>query len=190
MVVFSLCMTFLLKLIKYMDTISIVYLYNDLILKKMSIKPSQFNLHFMSLYPRDITWQIMILIVGRPCVFPYNDDNVVFTGISCMIYITCFKMDDGVLAFLQLGLIHIPLCLQCHLLIFDGVYLIVSALQIITEQCNCCIFFFYGLLMFFLYFVCKLLPSLWKHHITAVPSEFFCHGQLTGKQQLIYSFLN
>ena len=40
MVVFSLCMTFLLKLIKYMDTISIVYLYNDLILKKMSIKPS------------------------------------------------------------------------------------------------------------------------------------------------------
>ena len=58
----------------------------------------------------------MKLIVGRPCAFPYNDENVVFTGISGMIYITCFKMDDGVLAFLYLGLIHISLCLQCHIL--------------------------------------------------------------------------
>ena len=54
----------------------------------------------MSLDPRNIIWQVMKLIVGRSFVFPYNDDNVVFTGISHMIYITCPKMDDGVLTFL------------------------------------------------------------------------------------------
>ena len=32
-------------------------------------------------------------------MFPYNDDNVVFTGISGMIYITCLKINDSVLAF-------------------------------------------------------------------------------------------
>ena len=69
-------------------------------LREMSIKPSYFYIPFTSLYPRGITWQIMKLIVGRPCLFPYNDDNVVFTWISCMIYITCPKTDDDVLTFL------------------------------------------------------------------------------------------
>ena len=36
------------------------------------------------------------------------------------------------------------------------------------------IFFFDGLLMFFLYFVCKPLPNLWEYHIAAVSSEVFC----------------
>ena len=54
----------------------------------------------MFLYPCDIIWQVMIPIVGRCCVSSHNDDNVVFTWISHMIYITCPKMDDGVLAFL------------------------------------------------------------------------------------------
>ena len=70
----------------------------------------------------------MKLIVGRPCVFPYNDDNVVFIGISRMIYITCFKMDDGVLPSLWLGLINISLCLQCHILILDSLDPVVSFL--------------------------------------------------------------
>ena len=32
-------------------------------------------------------------------MFPYNDDNVVFTGISRMRNITCFKMGDDILTF-------------------------------------------------------------------------------------------
>ena len=50
---------------------------------------------------------------------------------------------------------------------------------------HCCIFFFDGLLMLsldlingslivFLYFVCKLLSNLCKHHITTMLSEVFC----------------
>ena len=41
------------------------------------------------------------------------------------------------------------------------------------------IFFFNGLLMFFLYFVCKLLPKMRKQHITSVSSEVFCIWLLT-----------
>ena len=35
-------------------------------------------------------------------------------------------------------------------------------------------FFFDGLLVFFLYFVCKLLSNMRKQHIAAVSSECFC----------------
>ena len=48
---------------------------------------------------------------------------------------------------------------------FKGLYLI--------------IFFFDGLLMFFLYFVSKPLPNMRKQHITAVSSEVFCLWLLT-----------
>ena len=41
-----------------------------------------------------------------------------------------------------------------------GLYLIVTA-------CD-------GLLMFFLYFVCRLLPNMRKQHFATVPSEVFC----------------
>ena len=131
-------MTFFFKPFKYMNAIWIAYLHNDFMLRKILIKPSYFNITFTSLYPCDTIWQIMILIVARPCVFPYNDDNVVFTWISCMIYIPRFQMDDGVLTFLQLGLIYISLSLRCHVFIFDGLYLVVTILQIIIEQCKCC----------------------------------------------------
>ena len=42
-----------------------------------------------------------------------------------------------------------------------------------------------GLLMFFLYFVCKLLLKMRKQHITAVSSEIFCLWLLTWKYCLI-----
>ena len=51
------------------------------------------------------------------------------------------------------------------------------------------IFFFYGLLMFFLYFVCKPLPNMGKQHITAVSSEIFCLWLLTLKYYLIHPLL-
>ena len=36
-----------------------------------------------------------MLIVGRNCVFSHNYDDVVFTWIFCVIYITCFKIGHG-----------------------------------------------------------------------------------------------
>ena len=80
-----------------MDTIRVVYHHNDFMIMKMLVKPSKLNIAFTSLYSRDI-WQVKKLIIGRCCMFPYNDDNVVFTRISWMIYITCPKVGDGVLS--------------------------------------------------------------------------------------------
>ena len=59
------------------------------------------------------------------------------------------------------------MCFTCKL---KGFYLIVTA-------CD-------GLLMFFLYFVCKLLSNMRKQHITAVSSEVFCLWLLTWKYYL------
>ena len=48
-----------------------------------------------------------------------------------------------------------------------------------------------GLLMFFLYFVCKLLPNMRKQYIAAVPSEVFSLWLLTWKYYLIHPlFIN
>ena len=47
-----------------------------------------------------------------------------------------------------------------------------------------------GLLMFFLYFVFKLLQNMRKQHIEAVSSECFCLWPLTSKNQFIHTFLN
>ena len=125
--VFLFCMLLLFKPDKRVDAIWID-LYNNFMLRKMSIKLSQFCIPFTSLYPRNIIWQIMILITGRPCVFPYNDDNVIFTWIPRMIFITCTKMSDDVLTSLQLGLLCISLCLQCQVFILNDLYLIVTVL--------------------------------------------------------------
>ena len=76
----------------------------------------------------------MKLICGRFCMFPYNYDNVALTRISRMIYVTCPKMGDGILTSLWLGLIHVSLCMQCYVLIFDGLHLVVTALKIITHK--------------------------------------------------------
>ena len=113
----------------------------------MLIKPSQFNIPFPTLYSRSIIWQVMELIIVRPCVFPYNDDNIVFTRIFHMIYIPCFKIDHGVLTLLQLGLIHVSFCFQWYVFILVSLDPVASFLQIIIKQCKCCIFFFDGLLM-------------------------------------------
>ena len=55
-----------------------------------------------------------------------------------MIYITCPKMGDGILTSLLLGLIHVCLCLECHVIIFDGLYLVATVLSLnltaITES--------------------------------------------------------
>ena len=60
----------------------------------MLIKPSQPNIPFTPLYPRDVVWQAMKLIIGRCYMFMYNGDNIVFAWIS---YMLCFKMGDGIL---------------------------------------------------------------------------------------------
>ena len=57
------------------------------------------------------------------------------------------------------------------------------------EQCKCCIFFSDGLLIVFLYFVCKLLSNIWEQHNTTMLPKSFCFWLLTGKQELIHPFL-
>ena len=49
-------------------------------------------------------------------------------------------------------------------------------------------FFFDGLLMLFLHFVCKLLPNMAKQHIATVSSEVFGFWLLTSKNQLVHPF--
>ena len=55
--------------------------------------------------------------------------------------------------------------LMCFICKLKGLYLIVKV-------CD-------ALLMFFLYFVCKLLLNMRKQHITTIPSEVFCFLLLT-----------
>ena len=105
-----------------------------------------------SLYFRYVMWKVMILIVGRSCVSSRNYDDSVFTEISHVIYVTDSKMGDDLFTFLLLGIINISLCLQCHVVVLDALYMIVTILQIIVNKGKCCIFFFYGVLMFSLYF--------------------------------------
>ena len=51
------------------------------------------------------------------------------------------------------------------------------------------IFFFNGLLMAFLQFVCNMLSKLWEHHITAMLSEVSCLRLLTSKNQFVHTLL-
>ena len=50
-------------------------------------------------------------------------------------------------------------------------------------------FFFNGLLMVLLHFLCKLLPNMRKQHIAAVSPEVFCLWLLTWKYYLIHPLL-
>ena len=125
----TLYMTFFLKSIKCMNNICVVqFLYFEPMMRILCPKPSWFNIPFTSLYLRDIIWQIVILIVGGRCVFPYNDDNVVFTEIICTKNMTIGnKVTDLILTPLKAGLIHISLCLQYHVSMLNGLNLIVTA---------------------------------------------------------------
>ena len=154
MVVSALYMIFFFKAVKRMITISIMRHYVARIQRrKRYVKIRWLDRQF----PDHEVTEVTIQIVSRRCVFSYNYDNVIFTGISRMICITCPQMNDGVLTSLQLGLIHIPLCLQCHVFILN-------ILNLIATVGKCCIFFLDGLLMIFLHFACKLLPLVadWK----------------------------
>ena len=125
----TLYMIFFLKSIKCMNTFRVVqFVYYEPVMRILCPKPSKFNIPFTSLYPRDIIWQIVILIVGRRCVFPYNDDDVVFTEIICTKNMTIDnKVTDLILTPLKAGLIHISLCLQCYVSMLDDLNLIVTA---------------------------------------------------------------
>ena len=93
-------MLFLFKAVKYMNTIWTAYLHDDFMIKKMSIKPSQFKNTFYVVVSSRHNMVNYDIVIGRSCVFPYNDDNVVLAWISCMRKITCFKMHNGVSTFL------------------------------------------------------------------------------------------
>ena len=58
-----------------------------------------------------------------------------------------------------------------------------------SEQCKCYAFFFDGLLMIFLHFVCKLVPGMRKHHVTTMLPKLFYLGLLTSKNQFEHAFL-
>ena len=199
-------MPFFVTPIKCMYTISVVqFAYYESMMRILCSKPSSFCANKPLLYSHNIVGILIKLIFFGGGVFLNNNNNVLFTWIICTRSMTIDnKVTDLILTSLQLGLIYISLCLQCHVFMLDGLNLIVTVLQIITEQCKCCIFFFNGLLMdlpfflicklknfylivtacngllmFCLYFVCKLLSNLWEHHITTMLSEAFCFWLLT-----------
>lgn len=176
-----------------MDVAWTIYLRNDFMIRKRLTQLSQSRIPFTSLYSRYIIWQIMILIVGRSCVFAYSYDDVVFIGVSHVIYITRSKIDDDILTFLQLCLIKISLFLQCHVLVLDGSYLVIRVcdgqMQLRCPLPMPSLDLNYSLLMIFVQFVGQLLPNMQKHHITAMSSEVFCFWLLTSKNQFLHTFL-
>ena len=128
----------------------IIFRLNNFMIWKMLIKPSQLNIPFTSLYQCNIIWQAMIFIFCTCCMFPYNDDNIVFAGISHMSNITCPKMNDGILTSFQLGVIHIQLQCSCGIFFLNGLLLL--SLDLLND-----------LLIVFHHFLYKLLSYLWEH---------------------------
>ena len=92
---------FLFKPIECMDTIRVVqFLYYKLMMGILCLKPSSFCTDEPSLYPRNVVGILITLIFLGVGVFLNNHNNVVFTWILCMIYITCPNMGNDVLTFL------------------------------------------------------------------------------------------
>ena len=110
----------LLQTIEYMDTIRIVqfFNYNKSMVWILHFKLSSFCANEPSLYSRNVVGILIKLIFFGGGVFFNNHNSVVFTWIFCTRNMTCPKMGNDVLTFLYLVLIYIPLCLQCHVLIF------------------------------------------------------------------------
>ena len=121
-----------------MDTICVVhFLYYEPMMPILCTKPPSFYADKPLLYTHNIIGILIKLFFPRGGVFLNNQNNVAFVWISRMIYIPCFKFDDGVLAFLQHRLIHIFFCLQCHVFILDSLNLIVT---VMAFRCSSCIF--------------------------------------------------
>ena len=92
---------FLFKPIECMDTIRVVQLfYYESMMWILCLKSSPFCGNKPSLYPRIIVRILIKLTFFRGGVFLNNHNNVVFTWVFCMIYITYPKMGSDVLTFL------------------------------------------------------------------------------------------
>ena len=129
---------FLFKSIKCMDTIRVVQsLYYESMMWILCLKPSSFCANKPLLYSCNVLGILIRLIFLGGGIFLNDYNNVVFTWILCARNMT---IDNKVA---DLGLIYIPLCLQCHVFMF-------TVLQIIIEQCNCCILFLNGLSVLFI----------------------------------------
>ena len=99
-----------------------------------------------------------VICVGLTTVLFDEAQHVVKT--SLMGYVPVFYEVINLFIKPQYFLLMLLICK------FKGLYLNVT-----VE--NCCIFFFDELLMFFLYFVCKLLSNMRKEHTTTVSTEVF-----------------
>ena len=176
------------KPVKCMDTIRVVqFLHNDYILRKMSIKPSSFCANKPSLYSCNIVGILIKVIFFGGGVFLDNHNNVVFTWISCTRNTTTDnKVMDLILTFLQMGLLHISLSLQCNVFIFDCLNLIV------TPSDGLSMLFLHllnGLSMLFLNLFNSCIKSMWYNvfqdvllkHFTLIFSRFYNDIKGTSK---------
>ena len=84
----------------------------------LSFKSLPFGVNEPSLYPRNVVGILKKLIFLGSGIFLNNHESVVFAWIFCMRNMTCLKMGTDVSTFLYLALIYIPLCLQCHIIMF------------------------------------------------------------------------
>ena len=74
---------------------------------------------------------------------------------------------------------YVPVC-------YEIINLFIKLQNVLLMGLCLIVFFFDGLLMFLLYFVCKLLSNMRKQHIAAVSSESFCLWLLIWKYYLIH----
>ena len=172
-------MSFLFKPVKYMDAIRVFQsLFYESMIPILCPKPSSFYANKPSLYS-------LKLILFGGSVFINNHGTVILSCIICRRNMTIDnKVKDLILIFLQLGLTYIFLCFQYNVFIF-------TILQIIIEECNCCILYFNGFMPDVLLhlgldtackifnfhcmkLITKLLPNMMKQHFAAASSEVFC----------------
>ena len=111
---------FLFKPAKRMDTICVVqFLYYESMMRILCLKPSSFCANKPSLYSCNIVGILIKFIFIGGDLFLNNHKNVTFTWIICTRSMTIDNMvTDLILKYLQLGLIYIPLFLQCHVFKF------------------------------------------------------------------------
>ena len=122
-------------------------------------------------------------VQSRHIAIFHNYDNVVFTGISCLIYITSLPGS-------YLLIFSSDLTLKTYVLKLDCLYLIVAILQFIVNKGKYWIFFFNGLFMLFLYFPYTLFhePTYYRHRLRYSSSNSDVDCIIKSSKHIVWIF--
>ena len=114
------------------------------------------------------------LIFFKPSILASN--NIIWVDLFAIL----FDQAKHVVKISTMG--YVPAFYEVISLLIKLQNFLLMGLYLIVTVCD-------GLLMFFLYFVCKLLPNMGKQHIATMLSKCFCFWLLTSENQFIYTLL-